>query len=206
MSRLSAGAARQVTLAVLRPLSGADPFPARIEAQTDPNLNRWKWLVKWFLVIPHVIVLLFLWVAFALLTVVAGLAILFTGRYPRSIFEFNVGVMRWTWRVMAYASNPLCTDAYPPFTLAETADAARLSVVYPEKLSRGLVLVKWWLLAIPHYLIVGLVTSGVFFVGSGVPKPTIRFIRSSRGNVCCSSKKASPSPGVCQIFAKACHS
>lgn len=140
---------------------GFGPYPVRLEADLDPGLSRWLWLVKWFLAIPHFIVLGVLWTALALLTLVAGFAILFTGRYPRSIFDFNVGVMRWTWRVAYYSYSGLGTDQYPPFTLANVAYPARLDVAYPERLSRGLVLIKWWLLAIPHYLIVGLLTNGL---------------------------------------------
>ena len=128
--------------------------PVSLVAQLDPALSRWQWLVKWFLAIPHVIVLVFLWIAFVVLTVVAFFAILFTRRYPRGMFDFNVGVLRWTWRVGYYAATGgLGTDRYPPFSLhAEPGDPATLDIAYPEDLNRWLPLVKWFL-AIPHLVI-----------------------------------------------------
>ncbi len=136
------------------------PYTVSVEGELDPTLGRWLWLVKWFLIIPHVIILLFLWVAFVVLTVVALFAIFFTGRYPRGIFDFNVGVMRWSWRVGFYSYSALATDRYPPFSLSSRDYPANLEVEYPEQLSRGLVLVKWWLLAIPHYLVVSILQGG----------------------------------------------
>ena len=139
----------------------AASYPVQLDARLDEPLSRWLWLVKWFLAIPHWIVLALLWVVFILLTIVAWFAILFTGRYPRAIFDFNVGVMRWTWRVEYYATTVLGTDRYPPFTLGEVPDyPATLDVPYPERLSRGLIFVKSWLLALPQLLIVGIFAGG----------------------------------------------
>ena len=137
-------------------------YPVNIQGSLDEPLSRWLFLVKWLLVIPHLIVLFFLWIAFVVAVIIAFFAILFTGRYPRNLFDFNVGVLRWSWRVLFYSYQALGTDMYPPFTLESVEYPADLSVAYPEQLSRGLVLIKWWLLAIPHYIIVGI------FQGDGV--------------------------------------
>lgn len=127
-------------------------YPTRLDGQLDPQLTRWMWLVKWLLAIPHYVVLALLWVAFLVVTVVAGVMILFTGRYPVSLFEFAVGVLRWNWRVAFYANGVLGTDRYPPFTLARTDYPAAFDVAYPARLSNWQVLVKSWLLALPHLL------------------------------------------------------
>jgi hypothetical protein len=137
------------------------PYPARLDGTLDPDTSRWLWLVKWLMVLPHVFVLMFLWAAMFVMTFIAGVAILFTGRYPRSIFDFNVGVMRWTWRVAFYTVGAFGTDKYPPFTLKSDASyPADFDVDYPERLSRGLVLVKSWLLAIPQLIIAGILVGG----------------------------------------------
>jgi hypothetical protein len=88
------------------------PYPDAKE-----GLNRWLPLVKWLLAIPHYIVLIFLWIGAVIAVIVAWFAILFTGRYPRGLFDFVLGVLRWGNRVTAYAFV-LVTDRYPPFRLS----------------------------------------------------------------------------------------
>ena len=144
--------------------SPAAARPVVVRGRLEEPLSRWLWLVKWALLIPHYIVLVFLWIAFVLVTVVAFFAILFTARYPRSLFAFNLGVLRWSWRVSYYGYSALATDRYPPFSLREEPDyPATLDIAYPQRLSRGLALVKWWLLAIPHYMILAFVVGGATY-------------------------------------------
>jgi hypothetical protein len=112
-------------LALLR-----DEYPSTDEQQAvhieipypdvKKDLNQWLPLVKWLLAIPHYIVLFFLGIAAIFVVIMTWFAILFTGRYPKGFFDFVVGVMRWSLRVMAYAAL-LTTDEYPPFTLRDQA-------------------------------------------------------------------------------------
>ena len=107
-----------------------DRYPSTVDEQSvhleieypdvERDLNRWLPLVKWLLAIPHYFVLLFLWIGALVAIVIAWFAILITGRYPRPLFDYVVGVSRWTLRVTAYAFL-LVTDRYPPFSLSEGA-------------------------------------------------------------------------------------
>ncbi len=125
-------------------------YPLTLKGELTETPSRALWLIKWLFIVPHVIILVFLWIAFAAVTVIAFFAILFTGRYPKPLFEFNVGVLRWSWRVSFYSYGALGTDTYPPFTLASADYPADLAVDYPEKLKNWMPLVKW-LFAVPHY-------------------------------------------------------
>jgi hypothetical protein len=154
------GAARASGSAMRGHSAFAPSYPANLTATLSPNLSRGLWLVKWILAVPHWVILFFLWIAFLVTTIIAGFSILFTGRYPRGLFDFNVGVLRWSWRVAYYSYSVLGTDEYPPFTLQSTSYPADFTVEYPEHLNNGLVLVKWWLLAIPHLAIVAVFTGG----------------------------------------------
>ena len=141
--------------------SSASQFPLSFQAEHSETLSPVLWLVKWFLLVPHFVVLGFLWIGFVCSWGVSLVAILFTGRYPRGLFEYNVGVLRWTWRVGFYGYQALGTDTYPPFTLRAGGYPADLDIPYPEVLSRRLALVKWWLLALPHLVIVGIFLGGI---------------------------------------------
>src|ERR1700750_2598156 len=106
-------------------------YPVQVRARLDEPLSRWLWLGKWVVGVPHSIVLFFLWVAFAVVTVIAFFAILVTGRYPRGLFGFNLGVLRWSWRGGYYTYRALGNDRYPPLSLdAEHGHPANLDIAY----------------------------------------------------------------------------
>jgi hypothetical protein len=141
--------------------------------------SRWLWLIKWLLLIPHYVVLAVLWVAFVAMTVVGYVAVLFTGRYPRGIFDFNVGVLRWSWRVGYYGYQVLGTDRYPPFTLAQDPDyPADLYIDYPDRIPRHQPLVAW-LLALPHAVLLGAIAGSTWQVydnGSWVAQARVSLV------------------------------
>lgn len=142
-------------------------YPVRVRADRTEPPGRGLWLVKWLLLIPHYFVLFALWIAFAVLTLVAYVWVLVTGRYPEAIFDFNVGVLRWSWRVGFYGYQVLGTDRYPPFTLAEVPSyPAGLESDVPPPMPRWRPLVAW-LLAIPHLMLLGAIAGGTWQASQG---------------------------------------
>jgi hypothetical protein len=128
--------------------------PVRVRSDIDAPSRR-LWLVKWcVLAVPHYPILIGLYLLYPLVTIAAGIAILFTGRYPRPLFDFNVGVLRWSWRLMNYRFPMNSTDKYPPFTLASVPEyPADLEVDYPESLTNRAVLLQRWLLGLPQIIL-----------------------------------------------------
>jgi hypothetical protein len=135
-----------------------DPVPAdnhvRVRSALDAPSHR-LWLIKWCaLAVPHYPILIGLYLVYPFATIAAGVAILFTGHFPRPLFDFNVGVLRWSWRLMNYRFPMNSTDRYPPFTLASQPDyPADLDVDYPDGPTNRFALFTRWLLGLPQILL-----------------------------------------------------
>jgi hypothetical protein len=130
-------------------------YPVRLEVDYPEQLNRWLPLVKWLLAIPHYIALFFVGIGALVVVIISFFAVLFTGRWPRGLFDYLVGTFRWGYRVAAYIH--LMTDAYPPFSLAEEPDyPVRLEIDYPERIANWRPLVQW-LLAIPYLIVASII-------------------------------------------------
>lgn len=137
------------------------PYPVQYDVEYPQQLSRWLVLIKWLLVIPHFVVLYFLQLALGIVTFIAFFAILFTAKYPRSMFDFAVGVRRWNANVTTYLY--LLRDEYPPFSIDPGEYPARYEVAYQEQFSRWLPFVKW-LLIIPHVIVLAFVGIVLLFV------------------------------------------
>ncbi len=107
-------------------------YPVTVRGELTKPPGRGWWLLKWLLGIPHYIILFFLWIAFVVVCIIAFFAILFTGKYPKGLFEFNTGVLRWTWRVSFYSYYALGTDKYPPFSGSKCYGCMRIELKFRQ--------------------------------------------------------------------------
>ena len=153
------------------PVSPPSGYPVAADCERQEAYNRALPFFKfWLLALPHYFVLFFLWIAGLFAVIGAFFAVLFTGRYPRGIFGFLVGLERWSWNVCAYVL--LLTDRYPPFSLAaDPSYPARFDVAYPEAGIANWRPLVHWLLAIPYLFVAGLlayVAGAVAFIGAFV--------------------------------------
>jgi len=144
-------------------MASASAYPVQLDLEAPLQIARWRPLVHWILAIPHLAVL---YVLSGVLGVVAWFAILFTGTIPEGLFDFMVTVLRYQWRTYSYVG--FMRESYPPFDFTASnldtgIDPARLSIAYPEQLSRGLIFVKW-LLVIPHFIALCFIGIGALFV------------------------------------------
>jgi hypothetical protein len=129
-------------------------YPLRFDIQYPEKLSRWLIFIKWLLAFPHFLILYALTAVADVITFIAFFAILFTGRYPRGLFDFVVNIYRWQENVFAYYA--LFRDEYPPFSWEAGKYPVTFEVDYPENLSRWMIFVKW-LLAIPHIIVLAFV-------------------------------------------------
>lgn len=140
--------------------------PLVLELDAPYEVARWRPLVHWLLVIPHMVVVYVLQLVLDILTLISLFTILFTKKIPESIFGFMVMVYRYQWRTWSYLL--WMREPYPPFDFESNmtdpgTDPARVSIEYPEEFRRFMPLVKW-LLAFPHYVVLMFVFIGAFFV------------------------------------------
>ncbi len=142
-------------------MAAPESYPVRFDVSYPDHLSRGLIFVKWLLAIPHLVILYALNVVFEVLSFIAFFAILFTTKYPDGLFKFNVGIRRWYLNVFAYVF--LMRDEYPPFSFDAGLYPVAFDVDYPTDLNRWMVLIKW-LLAIPHLIILALLSIAVFVV------------------------------------------
>jgi hypothetical protein len=141
-------------------------YPVQMDLDAPLKVARWRPLVHWLLAIPHIAVLYVLQIVLSALWIVSWFAILFTGNIPEGLFDFMAMILRYQWRTTSYLF--WMREPYPPFEFTASnldpgTDPARLSIARPERLSRGLIFVKW-LLIIPHFIVLFFLGIGAFFV------------------------------------------
>ena len=131
-------------------------YPVSVDGDYEEPLHRFLWLLKWFLVIPHWVILGLLSIPQILSYPAAWLAIIILGRYPRLLWDYHVGLMRWKWRLNYYAYHMGATDQYPPFSMGERDYPASIAIEYPESSSRMTAAFRW-ILIIPQAIISSLI-------------------------------------------------
>lgn len=136
-------------------------YPLRFDVQYPEKLSRWLIFGKWILAIPHLLIISVLGNLQGVITIIAFFAILFTKKFPRALFDLYVNISRWMTNVGAYVS--LQRDEYPPFGWEPGRYPVTYEVDYPQELSRWMIFVKW-LLAIPHFVVLGFLYVAAFFV------------------------------------------
>lgn len=147
-------------------MASASAYPVQLDLEAPLEVARWRPLVHWLLAIPHIVVLYVLGIVLAVLVFVSWFAILFTGNVPRGIFDFMAMIYRYQWRANSYML--FLREPYPPFDFTASSDdpgtdPARLSIAYPERLSRLLIFVKW-LAVIPHLIVLLFIGIAAFLV------------------------------------------
>jgi hypothetical protein len=130
-------------------------YPVRLQVAEPAKLSRWLWIVKWLLAIPNAIVLALVSIVYVFTLFFAWVATVVLGRYPRGLFDFNVGFLRWTTRLSSYTTG-LVTDQYPPFAMRDIPEyPVRVTAEYPGRVSRLKAFFRFFL-ALPHLVIVWL--------------------------------------------------
>ncbi len=144
------------------PEAAGGAYSVQLDAERADHLNRFLPLIKWLLALPHWIVLFFLFIGAAVAILISFFATIITGRWPRGLFNFVVGVLRWTNRVYAYTL--LLTDRYPPFSLDDDDSyPLRVDIDYPEHVDRWRPLVSW-LLILPYAIVASLLMQLAYIV------------------------------------------
>ena len=134
-------------------MAASGAYPVELVGEYQERVNRFLWLIKWILAIPHAIVMWFLSIPIIVTTPLAWLAVVILGRYPGFLWSYHSGLLRWSWRVNFYCYEAGASDRYPPFSFSSNEDyPADLIIEYPESSSRLTGLVRW-LLVIPHWII-----------------------------------------------------
>ena len=135
-------------------------YSIAVDGEYQERINRFLWLIKWILAIPNWFVLSIFSIPTIVTYPAAWLIIIITGRYPRWLWDYHFGLLRWGWRLNFYAYQMGATDQYPPFSLGDQDYPASMTIEYPLTSSRLTVLFRW-ILVIPHWIIVGILAEVV---------------------------------------------